>query len=156
MKSKNFLLFLALQSVCIFAFAGCGSSVVIGSLKRYGIDTRLLNDYEIVYEIKGETFTGRAPSYGILSFENEPTDFLQSFTTDKSSGFSSEKNEKLENVIDEDLNEEHSCMEVPVEYYPDWNGEYKWFVSGRLGDLDTLYLVYFTEDLKLLVYETGH
>lgn len=157
MKStfKKILIFLALQIVCVFAFSGCGGSAVIDSLKRHGIDTKLLDGCEIVYEVKGETFTGRAPSYGILSFKSEPTAFLQSFQTDKSDGFSTEKNEELENAIVDDLNSD-TCLEILREYYPNWEGRYMWFVSGRLGDLDTLYLVYFPDDFKLMVFETGH
>lgn len=152
---KKTAVLVLLPLVCIFAFAGCGKPHVIDSLKRHRIDTELLNENEMVCDIKGETFTGRAPSYGVLVFENEPTDFLQSFSTEKSDGFSSDKNEKFENLI----NSSFSDLKLPNEFCPDWNEKYIWFVLGGFEQenySDTLFMIYFPDDLKLIVYETGH
>ena len=155
MKVKKLLILLLILISCIFAFAGCGSSNAINSVKRHNIDTKLLNDYEIVCDVKGETFTGRAPCYGVFSFKNEPTAFLQSFSTEKSDGFSSEKNEKLEEEIENCIGG-HTCMEIPEEYLPEWDDEYIWFVDDQVGRLDTLYMIYFPNVLRLVVFETGH
>ena len=160
LKSKIIMIFLVMQLVCIFALTGCGSSTphIFYSLERQNIDTQLLKDYEIVCDIKGETFTGIAPCYGVILFENEPTDFLQSFSTEKSEGFSSEKKveleEKLEYYIDM-----HSDLEVPSEYLPNWDEEYMWYVSGGFDKKfysDTLFMVYFPNDYKLVIFEMGH
>lgn len=155
MRSKKIVVLLILQLVCIFAFTGCGSLRIIDSLKRHSVDTNLLSDYKIVCDIKGETFTGRANSYGVLVFENEPTAFLQSFSTDKTDGFSSDKNKEFENLIDTSF----SDLEIQNEYCPNWNAEYKWFVLGGFEQeyySDTLFMIYFPNDLKLIVCETGH
>ena len=155
MKVKKLLIPLLVLISCIFTFVGCGSSTVIDSLKRYNIDTKLLNDYKIAYEFKEETFTGRASSYGVLVFESEPTAFLQSFSTSKSDGFSSDKNDKLETEIDS----HSSGLKIPTEYLPDWNEKYNWYVFGGIEQVffaDTLFLVYFPTTQKLIVLETGH
>ena len=157
MKSRlnKILVFLILQLVCIFAFTACGSPHIMDSLNRHNVDYQLWNDYEIVCDIKGETFTGRAHCYGVILFEDEPTAFLQSFSTDKSDGFSSEKNEKLEQKIDY----HSSGLKIPNEYYPNWDDEYLWYVSGgfdKLYYLDTLFMIYFPHEFKLVIFETGH
>ena len=155
MKVKKLLVPLLILISCIFTFAGCECSNIFDCLKRHNIDTTLLIDYKIVCDIKGETFTGRAHSYGVMVFENEPTAFLQSFSTDKSEGFSSDKNEKFENLI----NTSFSTLEIPNEYRPNWNKDYIWYVGGGIDQIyfsDTLFMIYFPNDLKLIVCETGH
>lgn len=155
MKVKKLLMPLFILIICIFTFAGCGSSHIFVSLKRHNIDIALLNDYKIVYDIKGKTFTGRADSYGVMVFENEPTAFLQSFSTDKSDGFSSDKDEEFENLIDSSF----SDLEISSEYCPNWNEDYIWYVSGGFDKTyyaDTLFMIYFPNGLKLIVCETGH
>lgn len=157
MKSKilKVSLFLVLQLVCLFAFVGCGSSTVIDSLKRHNIDTKLLSNYELACDIKGETFTGRAPCYGVIIFDSEPAAFLQSFSTEKLDGFSSEKSELLENEIDA----HYSSLKIPKEYCPNWSEDYSWYVSGGIDQMyyaDTLFMVYFPNAHKLIVLETGH
>lgn len=149
LKIRNFLL--GLLGVCVFAITGCAGSAVMDSLDMHNIDTGLFTGYKIECDIKGETFTGRAACYGVIVFESQPTDFLQSFVTAKSDGFSSEKNKELEDVIDS-----FSCFEIPSRYYPDWEAEYMWFICGRLNGLDTLYLIYFPNNLRLVIFETGH
>ncbi len=155
MKSRKSFLSMLVFLICVITFAGCGSSTIIDSLKRYNIDTKLLKNYKIAYEFKEETFTGRASSYGVLVFECEPTAFLQSFITSKSDGFSSEKNDKLENEI-----VAHSSdLKIPNEYFPEWNEEYNWYVFGGIEQeyfADTLFLVYFPTAQQLIVLETGH
>ena len=154
-RSKIIITILVLQLVCIFAFTGCRSSHAFENLERHNVDTQLLKDYKIVCDIKGETFTGRAHSYGVLVFENEPTAFLQSFSTDKSDGFSSVKNEKFENLIDTSF----SPLEIPNEYCPNWDEDYIWYVDGGIDKMyfsDTLFMAYFPNNLKLVVCETGH
>lgn len=153
MKSrlKKIIVFLVLQFVCIFAFTGCVNSTVIERLKnRYGVDTQLLTDYEIVCDIKGDTFTGRAPHYAVIQLKAEPTEFLQSYADKKENidGFSKEKNIEIKNLIDAD-----TCMEIPNEYYPNWNDDYIW---NCIGDLDKLYTLYFPNEYKLVFFETGH
>lgn len=155
MKAKQLLISLLVLISCIFTFAGCGSSTILDSLKRHSIDIELLNNYEIVCDIKGETFTGRAHCYGIIVFENEPTAFLQSFSTEKSDGFSSEKNEVFETEVDA----HSSSLEIPNEYCPNWDEEYIWYVSGGIDKmyfLDTLFMAYFPNAHKLIIFETGH
>lgn len=154
-RTPKIVFLFILQLVCIFAFTGCGNSHIIDSLKRHSVDTDLLSDYEIVCDIKGETFTGRANSYGVLVFENEPTAFLQSFSVDKTDGFSSDKNKEFENLIDTSFTD----LEIPNEYCPDWDEDYIWYVSGGFDKIyyaDTLFMIYFPNDLKLIVCETGH
>lgn len=154
-RLRKIAVIVSLLFVCLFAFTGCGRSHMIDCLKRHSVDTTLLSDYEIVCDIKGETFTGRANSYGVLLFENEPTAFLQSFSTEKSYGFSSDKNEEFEHLIDTSF----SDLEIPSEYCPNWDEEYRWYVSGGFEKIyyaDTLFMIYFPNDLKLIVCETGH
>lgn len=162
-KIKRYIAFLVLQLVCIFAFAGCGQSHVLDSLKSHNIDTKLLKDYEIVCDIKGETFTGRAQCYGVLVFKNEPAEFLQSFSTEKSDGFSSEKREELENRVDN----YSSSLKIPDEYKPNWDDRYIWCIGGGFDKYDSsdpldhfysdsLVMIYFPNYLKLVVFETGH
>lgn len=155
MKVKKLLISLMILISCIFTFTSCRSYAVLDCLDRHNIDTTLLKDYKIVYDIKGETFTGRANSYGVLVFENEPTAFLQSFSTEKSDGFSSKKNEEYEHKIDTSF----SDLEIPNEYCPDWDEDYIWYVSGGFDKVyyaDTLFMIYFPNNLKLIVCETGH
>lgn len=154
-RLRKIAVIVSLLFVCLFSFTGCRNSHIIDSLKRHSIDTNLLNDYDIVCDLKGETFTGRANSYGVLVFENEPTNFLQSFSTGKSDGFSSDKNEEFEHLIDTSF----SDLEIPSEYCPNWDEEYRWYVSGGFDKIyyaDTLFMIYFPNDLKLFVCETGH
>lgn len=155
LKSKINVALLISSLICTLVCVGCGSANVINVLKMHNVDAALLNDYKIVCDIKGETFTGRAPSYGVLVFESQPTAFLQSFSTDKTEGFSSEKNEAFENLIDSSF----SSLKISNEYRSDWNEKYTWFVSGgfeRANYSDTLFMIYFTDDLKLIVCESGH
>lgn len=155
MKVKTLLIPLFILISFIATFAGCRSSYIIVSLKRHNIDITLLNNYKIVYDIKGETFTGRADSYGVIVFENEPTAFLQSFSTDKSDGFASDKDEEFENLIDASF----SDLKISNEYCPNWNEDYIWYVSGGFDKAyyaDTLFMIYFPNVLKLIVCETGH
>ena len=153
-KAKRITVLLVLLSVCIFAFAGCDNTTVIERLNdRYGVDTQLLTDYEIVCDISGETFTGYAPHYAVIQLKSEPTAFLQSFSNKKedADGFSCEKNEEIKNEIDV-----HSCMEIPTEYYPNWADDYIWYCSGEVGSLDNLYTIYFPNKYILVFFETGH
>lgn len=153
-RSPKIVLLLILQLVCIFVFAGCGSENVIDRLKnRYGVDTQLLSDYEIICDISGETFTGYAPHYAVIQLKTEPTEFLQSYSDKKNNnaGFSNDKNLEIKNQIDG-----HSCMEIPNEYSPNWNDDYIWNSIGELGSLDNLYTIYFPNDYKLIFFETGH
>lgn len=149
MKSKirKIIVLLALTIVCVFAFAGCLNDTVIDRLKnRYGVDTELLEDYEIVCDVSGETFTGYACHYAVMRFKAEPTAFLQSYTKDES--FSSEKNEEIKSSIDA-----HTCMEIPTEHYPDWDDDYIW--RGSVG-YDGICMIYFPKDFKLVIFEAGH
>lgn len=157
MKRKIIIALSVVVSAVVFAFGltACKSSAVLDNFDRHNVDTRLLKDYKIVCDIKGETFTGRANSYGVLAFKSEPTAFLQSFSTDKSDGFSSEKNEEFEHRIDTYF----SDLKIPSKYCPDWNEDYIWYVSGgfdKIYYLDTLFMIYFPNNLELVVCETGH
>ena len=53
--------------ICTLALAACGGQSAFEEMKnrRKDIDFQLLPDYKIVCDIKGETFTGKAPSAGI-------------------------------------------------------------------------------------------
>lgn len=146
LKIRNIIV-LSLTVVCVFAFAGCFNDTVIDRLKnRYYADTELLEDYEIVCDISGETFTGYATHYAVILFKAEPTAFLQSYIKDES--FVSEKNEEIKNAIDS-----HACIEIPAEYYPDWDEDYIW--RGSAG-YDGMYMIYFPKNLKLIIFEAGH
>lgn len=152
-KSRKSFLSMFVLLICVIAFAGCTRGTVIDRLKNmYNVDTRLLTNCEIVCDISGETFTGYAPHYAVIQFNAEPTEFLQSFDNVKENikGFSSEKNEEIKNSIDA-----HSCMEIPTEYYPEWDDEYIWYYSYDVR-VSALYLIYFPNDYKLVVYEAGH
>ncbi|MDE7380353.1 MAG: YgdI/YgdR family lipoprotein [Clostridia bacterium] len=149
---KSFIATLVLI-ICVFAFAGCTKETVIDRLKNmYNVDTQLLTDYEIVCDISGKTFTGYAPHYAVIQLKTEPTAFLHSFDNVKENieGFSSEKNEEIKNQIDA-----HTCMEIPTEYYPDWDDEYIWYCSGDVR-VSNLYVMYFLDSCKLVVFEAGH
>lgn len=138
---------LLLQLACVFAFSGCNGETVIDRLEnRYGVDTKLLTGYEIVCDISGETFTGYAPHYAVILFEEEPTDFLNSYTKEES--FSPEKNQSIKDALDV-----HKCMEIPPEHYPNWDEDYIW--RGSV-EMDGLCMIYFPNELKLIIFEAGH
>ena len=148
---------LVLACLAIALFGGCGimkscfaSLNVLKTIKNdYNVNTDLLENYEIVCDVIGETFTGRAPRYVMLVLEEEPTAFIQSFSDkDNNDGFSSEKNPEIKNMI-----EGHTCMNIPDGYYPDWNQKYIW---SEVGGMDRLYTVYFHDEYKLIFFETGH
>lgn len=151
LRCKKIVALIILQLVCIFVFAGCEDENVIERLKnRYGIDTQLLTNYEIICDISGDTFTGYALHYAVIQLKIEPKEFLQSYSDNKA-GFSNSKNSEIENQIDG-----HTCMEIPIEYCPDWNDNYIWNSISELGSLDNLYTIYFPNDYKLVFFETGH
>ena len=155
-ESKEMLVLLLIVLSCIVAFAGCNkNAAVMNRLDMYGVDTQLLDDGKVVCDIVGETFTGRATCYGVISFNSEPTAFLQSFTTDKTGGFSVERNQKFEEKFEQHL----SYLDVFDKFLPNWDDEYIWYVSGGINKtyfLDTLFLAYFPNTRQLVVLETGH
>lgn len=148
MKRKSFISLILLQIMCVIVFVGCGKSTVITRLERYNINTKLLENYEIVCDIKGETFTGRAPSYAVITFQDEPVGFINSFSKGNTNGFSSEKNDDLKNLIDT-----YSSLEIPNDFYPNWEDDYKWLC---VDEFDGLYLIYFPNEFKLVIFEAGH
>jgi len=143
-KVKRIVFFL-LPLVCVLA--GCVRANTLKWLEvRYEIDINLLYDYEILCDVKGDTFTGRAPRYTVVGLTAEPTAFLQSFSDKENTEFfSSEKNEELKQKIDM-----HSCLEIPQKYYPDWNADYRWADVGELS------VIYFPNEYRLVFYDAGH
>ena len=156
--AKKLLTILVLSVLCVFAFAGCGNSGVRGRLKDRGVDTKLWNDYQIVCDVKGETFAGRASCYAVVEFKSEPTDFLQSFETEKSEGFCPMQNDEIEAQFDAWL----VALKIESKYYPDWDDEYLFLAYGGVdGELerlysDSLYMIYFPNSFRLMILETGH
>ncbi len=151
MKSRlKLLIVFALQFVCVFAFAGCSKTTVIERVnKRYGVHTELLKDYEIVCDISGETFTGYAPHYALIQLNKKPIEFFDSYAERGNVYvFSDERNEKMEEAL-----AMYSDMKIPHCYYPDWNERYVW---NQRGGMDSLYTIYFSDEFKLIFFETGH
>ena len=149
MKKLLRIITLTLAFCCMATiFAACGKSTVITRLERHNINTKLLENYEIVCDIIGETFTGRAPSYAVITFQDEPVGFINSFSKGNPNGFSSEKNDDLKNLIDT-----YSSLEIPNDCYPNWEDDYKWLC---VDEFDGLYLIYFPNEFKLVIFEAGH
>ncbi len=157
MKKLPALISLILASLTAFLFGGCGilrscfaSPNVLKMFKDYyNVDTDLLENYEIVCNVSCKTFTGRASRYVLITLEEEPTEFLQSFSgKDNAGGFSFDKNDEIKNTIDA-----HSDVIIPYEYYPDWDQKYIW---SEVGSSDKLYTVYFPDEYKLMFFDTGH
>lgn len=153
MKSKfSKIIIVIIVSTLFFALVGCKNETVTDRLKNnYGVDTQLLADYQIVCDIKGKTFTGVAPKYAVIQLGEEPTAFIQSYSKKEfDEGFSSDKNFDLKAKIEGHKN---CCLEIPEEYYPNWDEEYFWH---RKDGLDSLYTIYFPNEYKLIFYESGH
>ena len=152
-KELASLIVLITALICTLILASCGGQSAFEEIKnrRNDIDFQLLPDYKIVCDIKGETFTGKAPSYSVLQLESEPTEFMQSFDKKDGNGFSFEKNTELEEKIDSHAN---CCLKIPQEHYPNWESDYKWFNDDGLTD--ALTIIYFPNELRLVFYESGH
>ena len=152
-KKLTGIIVLITDLICTLILASCGGQSAFEEIEnsRNDIDFQLLPDYKIVCDIKGKTFTGKAPSYSVLQLESEPTEFMQSFGKKDGNGFSSEKNTELKEKIDNDAN---CCLTIPQEYSPNWESDYKWFNDD--GDTDGLTIIYFPNELRLVFYESGH
>lgn len=149
MKIRKIFVIMLIQVLALLALTGCGDETVIKRLDNYGIDTSLLKEYRIVCDIKGDTFTGQASRYSVIDFDEKPTEFINSFNQKDSDGFSSDDNNELKTIIDT-----HSGVDVPKDCCPNWENEYLWWHLGKYTD--ALYLVYFPNNNRLIVYETGH
>ena len=104
-------------------------------------DIEIPGNYTEIYGNSTESFLGDGERLHIFEYDNDvELEQCLDFTAKKSSGVEAYINAKL------------SSISVPVEYMPEFDGEYRYFVEKR-DDLSKLYLVYFPEEKKLYIWE---
>lgn len=122
-----------------------------GFLANWGID--LPENMRKIYGKGFKDFIGDRFRYAV--FEVNDGEFF-------SNGFSSEKNEELENYIAQELPEKGGTLRINRKYFPDFDKEYIWrtevkgfvteegIVSARKWELS---MIYFPETAELVIYQ---
>lgn len=132
---------LSLMFILFLSLIGLNSCFKESAQSRieYYSKTSLPEDMVEVYSFIDETFVGFAGQYTVFQLAEEPAMF-------DSIGIKELEDSEKREIVDilEDT------YEVPLEYHPDFNKEYKYIIKNGI------YIFYFPDSLEMKVFMRGH